>query len=145
MTTVAEEVKFIPLFRPGFAWFVASLASGAALTVNFAVLSLIEGNWSNGDALGFALSFIPASLFFAGYTACFSAIPALAAAWLMHAMGWRSVWISAVLGGVVGAALIQVLLGFPLHHGMSDYYITALFGTAGLVGGAVYRLVAGKG
>ena len=143
MSTATIATRPVRIFRPSLAWLVASAASGLTLTFSFGLISLLESVTTSLDLLDFLQGLIPASLLFGTYIAAFTLIPTLAVAWLMHALRWQAVWISALLGGVTGAALIQ-LLSRPLQYGPDGIWITAFFSGVGLVGGAVYRLVAGK-
>lgn len=144
MSTTAIAARPVRIIRPSLAWLAACIASGLALTLSFGILSLIEGLPSARDLLDFLQGLIPASLLFGAYIAAFTLIPTLAAAWLMHALRWQAIWQAALLGGLTGGVMIQVFV-FTLDAGVEGLLTSALFGGVGLVGGAVYRLVAGKG
>ncbi|WP_203293689.1 hypothetical protein [Maricaulis parjimensis] len=143
MSTAAIATRPVHIIRPSLAWLAASIASGLTLTLTFGILSLFEGTTTARDLQDFLQSLIPASLLFGTYIAAFTLLPTLVAAWLMHVLRWQAIWQAALLGGLTGAVMIQVFV-FTLDAGAEGLLTSALFGGVGLVGGAVYRLVAGK-
>ncbi|WP_138513227.1 hypothetical protein [Maricaulis alexandrii] len=143
MSPAAIATRPVHIIRPSLAWLVASAASGLTLTLSFGLVSLLESVTTSLDLLDFLQGLIPASLLFGAYIAAFTLIPTLAAAWLMHAMRWQAIWQAALLGGLTGGVMIQVFV-FTLDTGVEGLLASALFGGVGLVGGAVYRLVAGR-
>ncbi len=134
----------IRIIRPSLAWIAACAASGLSLVTGLGLASFAETIPDAQTIIEFLTALLPASLFVAIFIGMYTLIPTFAAAWLMHALRWRAVWISALLGGMTGAALIQIL-SLPRQYGPEGVWITAFFASVGLVGGAVYRLVAGKG
>jgi hypothetical protein len=134
----------VHIIRPSCAWITACGASGLALVASFGLASFVDAGADPRTVIEFLAALLPASLFFAVFIGFYTVIPTIAAAWLMHALRWQAVWISALLGGITGAVTIQ-LFNLPLQHGLDGLWITALFTGVDLVGGAVYRLVAGRG
>ena len=65
-------------------------------------------------------------------------------AWIMHLNRWKAVWISALLGATVGICTLR-LFGFPAREGAQTLPLTLMVFSTGLIGGSVYRLVAGRG
>lgn len=129
--------------RPVGAWLAACLASGAAMFGSFGLMGLAEGVPSAQEVAGFAAAIIPGTLYIGVFMIVLTALPTLAFAWLMHSQGWKKVYTSALLGGVTGVLTVQVF-GFPLQHGAEFVPLMILVFCVGLVGGGVYRLVAGK-
>ncbi len=139
-TTAGHPIQII---RPSLAWVTACGASGLALVASFGLASFVDTGADVRSVIEFVAALLPASLFFAIFIGFYTLVPTLAAAWLMHALRWRAVWISALLGGLTGAAMLQVF-NLPLAYGVEGIWITGLFTGVGLIGGAVYRLVAGR-
>jgi hypothetical protein len=129
--------------RPVGAWLAACLASGAAMFGTFGVMGLAEGVPSAQEVAGFAAAIIPGTLYIGVFMVVLTALPTLAFAWLMHSQGWKKIYTSALFGGLTGAGVLQ-LFGFPIRHGAEAIPVTMMFFCVGLVGGSVYRLVAGK-
>jgi hypothetical protein len=129
--------------RPVGAWLVACFASAAALVAAFGVIGAV-GAWPSApDIAEFAAAIIPGTLYFGAFMIALTAIPTLIFAWIMHSQGWKKIYTSALFGGLTGAGVLQ-LFGFPIRHGAEAIPVTMMFFCVGLVGGGVYRLVAGK-
>jgi hypothetical protein len=106
----------------------------AALLAGCAVLLAAEGS---GPIDSFFWVF---ALWFAMHAGAYVAVPSFVAIVFAELFGWRSLVFWALLGGVIGAA--PVLFG-PWIAGMADPRLAA-FATAGVIGGAVYWLIAGR-
>lgn len=128
---------------PIAAWVLASMASGAAIVTGAGIAAAVERPPDGESVVEFVALVIPASLYIGIVVAILTALPWLALTWLMHGCGLKHRRISALLGGLMGAGLIQ-LFGFPLSEGVEGLPLTGLLFAAGLVGGLVYRVVAGR-
>ena len=114
------------------------VAACAAAGIVFA-LSLYGFTGESDPAIqGIAISFAFAMAVYAGALA---AVPTLAAIVLAEAFAWRSFFFWSLFGGVLGLAgkVMQ-----DNAEGVHTPGIVALYATAGLVGGAVYWLAAGR-
>ena len=131
--------------RPVGAWMIACLASGAALMAAFGLVDVATSLPTRGDLAEFGEAVLPGTLFIGIFVAALTALPAFVFAWILHWQGWKAVWASALLGGLVAVGTLQVLFGFPLQYGTEAIPLTAIFLGTGLIGGSVYRLAAGKG
>lgn len=143
MTQLDHTRTPIRLVRPVLAWVAACGASGLTLFASFGLLGALEDAPTARDMAEFVGATIPATLLLSLYIALFTALPTLAAAWLMHWRGWQGLTASGLLGFLAGGALVQVL-GFPLGEGVDGLKMTLWFAAVGAVGGLVYRGVAGR-
>lgn len=132
------------ILRPVGAWLLACFASGAALVAAFGVIGAVGERPSAPDIAEFAAAILPGTLYFGVFMIVLTAIPTLIFVWIMHSQGWKKIYTSALFGGLTGAGVFQ-LFGFPIQHGADAIPVTMMFFCVGLVGGGVYRLVAGKG
>ena len=140
MTMIAQR-----FLRPVGAWMIACLASGAALVAAFGLVDVATGPPSREDLAEFGEAILPGTLYIGIFVAALTALPAFVFAWILHARGWKAVWTSALLGGLVAVGTLQLLFGFPLQYGTEAIPLTAIFLGVGLIGGSVYRLAAGRG
>jgi hypothetical protein len=80
------------------------------------------------------------ALWFAVHAGAYVAVPSFVAIVFAELFGWRSLVFWALIGGAIGAA--PLLFG-PWLAGVADPHLAA-FATAGVIGGAVYWLIAGR-
>ena len=109
MTQLEHTRTPIRLVRPVLAWVAACGASGLTLFASFGLLGALEDAPTARDMAEFVGATIPATLLLSLYIALFTALPTLAAAWLMHWRGWQGLTASGLLGFLAGGALVQVI------------------------------------
>jgi len=134
---------FQRLIRPFIAWIMACLASGFGIALALGIVSTLDelGRGRNpADEIG---AIIAVGAIAAYLVVILTALPWLVLAWVMYARGWQRRSTAMLLGGIMGAALFQ-LFGLPILQGPSGILMTTLLFGGGLIGGAVYRTIAGK-
>ena len=141
---MAESMIVQRLVRPVGAWLIACLASATAMMLMLAGIAVITETPSAGELADIAMGILPGAITVATIMAVLTALPTFALAWIMHLNRWKAVWISALLGATVGICTLQ-LFGFPAREGAQTLPLTLMVFSTGLIGGSVYRLVAGRG
>jgi hypothetical protein len=119
-----------------FGFYAASLAAAATLT--FGTLADFADQVGAADATLFSVVVLTTSILIA----FFAFIPALIVILMAESFAWRSVLLYALAGGALGAGFG---LGFgELFPEPGRGRSTELMAAAGIVGGLVYWLIAGR-
>lgn len=136
----AATGRILSLLRSVGAWLVACIASGAFLVMTM-VFSAYVGETISMPQVTDVAAVFTVSLFIAFFVAVFTALiwPPLVflARWAKTPRGWTDL----VLGGLMGAGIIEAI-SQPAQTGAP--LLSVIFASAGATGGIVYWLVAGR-
>lgn len=130
------------LLRAVGSYLLASLVAGIAFLVIFLVIAQLDSgghfSLSTNDIAG-AVVFI---VFAVVYVACFAALPAMAAVFLIRALRWPRGLSDTIAGAVIGGVLAHLLIsGF---RPAAPEPLTFVFAAVGAIGGLAYWLAAGR-
>ena len=124
------------------AWLVASLAASAAIVLGFLALDFASSPLPLEQVGHNLLTAIPLSLYVSVVVVVLTALPMIALVYLLRLTRIRLGVGDVLLGGAMGAALIQLLNTTSANSEAAA--TTLLFFIAGMVGGLTYWHVAGR-
>jgi len=123
------------------AWGLAVLASSLCLVVTTMLVSVLETGTLGSDGVAAILVAIPATLYVAMFVAVLTLFPWTVLVWTERLLGLHRGFADVILGAVMGGGLIQIF-GMPILRG--EIALTAVFATAGAVGGLTYWVFVGR-